>query len=58
MICSSRTLDQELEKIRSIIIDKSFPINVIKHTVERKIKRFKGPVVFALSSCPLYLKLP
>lgn len=58
MNCSFCTFNQELEKIRCIFIDSAFPINVMKRAIERKIKRFKEPVVFGPSPRPVYLKLP
>lgn len=49
--------DQEIVNIYDIFCDNGYPENVIKRTVERKIKCFTTPVVFSLSLSPVYLKL-
>lgn len=47
---------QEMANIHDVFRDNSYRINV-KLFSERKIKRFKGPVMFGPSLCSVYLKL-
>lgn len=58
MRCSPCRFDKEIEIIYSIFSDNGYPENVIKRTVEHKIKCFMAPVAFAPPAlCPIYFKL-
>lgn len=52
MICSSCTLQQELNKIHSILINNGFPANIVYHTIEHDMSPKFGP-----SLCSICLKL-
>lgn len=58
MICSPSRLNEELLRIQHIFVENSFPVNVINHVIERKVRRFKEPIVLVRTLCPIYLKLP
>lgn len=58
MICSSCTLQQELDRIRCILLNNGYPANIIKRTIEHKTEKFSKPPEFRPSLCLIYLKLP
>lgn len=58
MIYSPCTLQQELDRIRCILLTNGYPANIIKRTVERKIENFSKSLEFGLSLSLIYLKFP
>lgn len=57
LICSCK-LDCEMENIDSIFRDNTCLENVIKRTIESRVKSFKSLTMFGPGLCPVYLKLP
>ena len=51
-------LDQELENIRSVLINNGYPESIINLKISRKVLRFKQSPKEGPQNCPVYLKLP
>ena len=57
-ICSDTTLDQEIEFIRSVLIENGYPEFLINSKISQTINRFKQNPKEGPQKCPIYLKLP
>ena len=58
MICSKNKLDQELGKIRSILLENSYPERVINSVFKRKLQQLNSNPVHTVKKCPVYLHIP
>ena len=59
MICSSKSkLDQELGKIRSILLENGYPEHVINSAFKRKLQQINSNPVHTVKKCPVYLHIP
>ena len=58
MICSKSKLDQELGKIRSILLENGYPEHVINSAFKRKLQQINFNPVHTVKKCPVYLHIP
>ena len=58
MICSKSKLDQELGKIRSILLENGYPERVINSAFKRKLQQLNSNPVHTVKKCPVYLHIP
>ena len=58
MICTKRRLNGEIERIKKILLDNSYPKNVINTQITKKIAQFSTHKRFGTEKCPVYLKVP
>ena len=58
MICSKSKLDQELGKIRSILLENGYPERVINSAFKRKLQQINSNLVHTVKKCPVYLPIP
>ena len=57
-ICSKSKLQEELNQIRSILLQNGYPEIVINSSIKNKISRFNFEPKEGPQRCPVYLKLP
>ena len=57
-ICSKSTLKQELDNIRSILVQNDYPEFLIDSRISKKLLRFQQSTKEGPKKCPVYLKLP
>ena len=57
MICSKSKLDPELGKIRSILLENSYPEHAINSAFKRKLQ-LNSNLVHTVKKCPVYLHIP
>ena len=57
MICSKSKLDQKLGKIRSILLENSYPERVINSAFKRKLQQINSNPVHTVKKCPVYLHI-
>jgi len=58
MICSESTLDSEISKLHEIFIKNGYPENIVKKTIDTKMKSFASSKMFGPHKSPVYIKLP
>ena len=58
MICSKSKLDQELGKIRSILLENGYPERIINSAFKRKLQQINSNPVHTVKKCPVYLHIP
>ena len=58
MICSKSKLDQELGKIRSILLKNDFLEHTIYSAFKRKLQQLNSNPVHTVEKCPVYLHIP
>ena len=58
MICSKSKLDQELGKIRSILLENGYPERAINSAFKRKLQKLNSNPVHTVKKCPVYLHIP
>ena len=58
VICPKFTLQNELSKIRSILINNGYSEAVINAIITKKINQFHRPTQLGPKKCPVYLHLP
>ena len=58
MICSKSKLDQELGKIRSILLENGYPERVINSLFKQKLQQLNSNPVHTVKKCPVYLHIP
>ena len=58
MICTKRRLNEEIERIKKILLDNGYPKNVINGQIAKKIAQFSILKRFGPEKCPVYLKVP
>ena len=57
MICTKRRLNVEIERIKKILLDNSYPKNVV-NAIAKKIDQFSTLQQFGSKKCPVYLRAP
>lgn len=57
-ICSNSILQQELDSIRSILVENGYPEFIIDSRISKTIFRFNQSVKEGPQKCRVYLKLP
>ena len=58
MICTKRRLNEEIERIKKVSLDNSYPKNVINAQIAKKIALFSTLKRFDAEKCPVYLRVP
>ena len=58
MICSKSKLEQELGKIRSILLENGYPEHAINSAFKRKLQQLNSNPVYTVEKCPVYLHIP
>ena len=58
MICTKRRLNEEIERIKKILLDNSYPKNIINTQITKKIAQFSTLQQFGPEKCPVYLRVP
>ena len=58
MICTKRRLNEEIERIKKILLDNGYPKNVINTQIAKKIAQFSTLKRFGPEKCPVYLRVP
>ena len=58
MICTKRRLNEEIERIKKILLDNGYPKNVINAQITKKITQFSTLKRFGPEKCPVYLRVP
>ena len=58
MICTKRRLNEEIERIKKILLDNGFPKNVINTQIAKKIAQFSTLKRFDPEKCSVYLRVP
>ena len=58
MICAKHRLNEEIERIKKILLDNGYPKNVINTQITRKIAQFSTLKQFGPEKCPVYLRVP
>ena len=58
MICSKSKLDQELGKIRSILLENGNPERAINSAFKQKLQQLNSNPVHTVKKCPVYLHIP
>ena len=58
MICSKSKLNQELGKIRSILLENGYPEHVINSAFKQKFQQINSNPVHTVKKCPVYLHIP
>ena len=53
MICTKRRLNEEIERIKKLLLDNGYPKNITK-----KIAQFSTLKRFGPEKCPVYLRVP
>ena len=57
-ICSQRRLQEELDKIKTILLDNGYPDDVVDLNIARRVELLKRGKLHGPRPCPLYMKLP
>ena len=57
-ICSKNLLEEELSKIRQILLDNGYPKNVIEENIREKLVKLGEAKQYGPKKCPVYLTLP
>ena len=58
MICSKTKLGSELDKIKELLIENGYPIDVLLSCINQKLNNFAAEKTFGPEKCLVYLKLP
>ena len=58
MICTKRRLNEEIERIKKILLDNGYPKNIINTQIIKKIAQFSTLKRFVPEKCPMYLRVP
>ena len=58
MICTKRRLNEEIERIKKILLDNGYPKNIINAQITKKIAQFSTLKRFGPEKCPVYLRVP
>ena len=58
MICSKSKLEQELGKIRSILLENGYPEHAINSAFKQKLQQLNSNPVYTVEKCPVYLYIP
>ena len=57
-ICTKSKLEEELGKIRNILLSNGYPSEIIDRNIKQKMARYGVAQQFGPKKCPVYLKLP
>ena len=57
MICTKRRLNEEMERIKEILLDNGHPKNVVNVQIAKKIALFCTLKQFGPEKCPVYLRV-
>ena len=58
MICTKRRLNEEIERVKKILLDNGYPKNVINTQLAKKIVQFYTLKRFGPEKCVVYLRVP
>ena len=58
MICSKTKLSSELDKIKQLLIENGYPVDVLLSCINQKLANLAAEKTFGPEKCPVYLKLP
>ena len=58
MICTKHILNEEIERIKKILLDNGYPENIINTQITKKIAQFSTLKRFGPEKCPMYLRVP
>ena len=58
MICTIRGLNEEIERIKRILLDNSYPKYVVNVQITKKIVQFSTIKRFYPGKCCVYLRVP
>ena len=58
MICTKRRLNEEIERIKKILLGNGYPKNIINAQITKKIAQFFTLRRFGPEKCPVYLRVP
>ena len=58
MICSKTKLGSELDKIKQLLIENTYPADVLLSHVNQKLANFVADKMCGPEKCPVYLILP
>ena len=58
MICTKRRLNEEIKRIKKILLNNGCPKNVIEPQIDKKIAQFSILKRFRPEKCPVYLSVP
>ena len=58
MICTKRRLNEEIERIKKILLDNGYPKNIINTQITKKIAQFSTLKRFGPEKCPVYSRVP
>ena len=58
MICTKRRLNEEIERIKKILLDNGYHKSIINTQITKKIAQFSTLKRFDPEKCPVYLRVP
>ena len=58
MICIKCRLNEEIERIKKMLLDSGYPKNIINTQITKKIAQFSTLKRFGPEKCPVYLRVP
>ena len=58
IICAKRRLDEEIERIKKILLDNGYPKNVINAQIAKQIAQFSTLKRLVPENCAVYLRGP
>ena len=58
MICTKSKLNEEIKRIKNILLDNGYPESIIDCNISKKIAQFSMPKRFGPEKCPVYLRVP
>ena len=58
MTCTKRRFNEEIERIKKILLDSGYPKSVINAQIARKIAQFSTLKRFGTEKCTVYLRVP
>ena len=58
MICIKRRLNEEIERIKKILLDNGYSKNIINTQITKKVAQFSTLKRFGPEKCPVYLRVP
>ena len=58
MICTKRRLNEEIERIKKILLDNGYPKNIINNQITKKIAQFSTLKRFGSEKCLVYIRVP
>ena len=58
MACSKAKLGSELDKIKQLLIENRYPVDILLSCIDQKLANFAAERTFGPEKCPVYLRLP